>query len=461
LAAAARLDVINGGLAGLGAAIALGHPLTVLATALAAPFTSLNPFVGAGFVAAGVELAMRRPRVGDLAALRRDVTSPEGWWTNRAARTLLVFALATLGSVIGTYAAGSASRSACSADRPLRRPGRARAPRVRRYGRSGRPVDRPLRVGVDEGEAGVAGAAREQVREEVARRRRGRSAKTSPPSRPAKRPPRWAAGVAGDRRRTLQLRDQPRNSTSAASVEVAGGPPAPARSPARSGTRPRPTSRRNATGGARRRDVAGRRRLETPSARDDVERVRARRQVDRQLDPQHVDDEPDRPGRHVDGRVARRRRRRRRRAARPSTSSRRGSASPGVLTSKATVSGSPGRTVSSAGPRRPARGAAHRAPRWAPAARSGWRRGGAPRPRGRRRRVRRRGGPLHVALEGRGRTSAIALLLEQHAEREGDAERVGVALLGRDQVGDRLVVDVGIEPQRAGVRRRGRRPGAG
>jgi pheromone shutdown-related protein TraB len=98
--------VINGGLAGLGAAIALAHPLTVVATALAAPFTSLNPMVGAGFVAAGVELSLRRPRVGDLAALRRDVTDPRGWWRNRAARALLVFVLATAGSVIGTYLAG-------------------------------------------------------------------------------------------------------------------------------------------------------------------------------------------------------------------------------------------------------------------------------------------------------------------------------------------------------------------
>jgi len=98
--------LINGGLAGLGAALALGHPLTVLATMLAAPFTSLNPMVGAGFVAAGVELALRRPRVGDLAELRHAVTSPRGWWSNRAARALLVFVLATTGSVIGTYLAG-------------------------------------------------------------------------------------------------------------------------------------------------------------------------------------------------------------------------------------------------------------------------------------------------------------------------------------------------------------------
>ena len=98
--------LINGGLAGVGAALALAHPLTVLVTAAAAPFTSLNPMVGAGFVAAGVELALRRPRVGDLEALRRDVTSPRGWWTNRAARALLVFVLATTGSVIGTYLGG-------------------------------------------------------------------------------------------------------------------------------------------------------------------------------------------------------------------------------------------------------------------------------------------------------------------------------------------------------------------
>lgn len=98
--------IINGGLAGLGAAIALAHPITVLATAVAAPFTSLNPMVGAGFVAAGVELAIRRPRVGDVANLRRDVTEWRGWWKNRAARALLVFLFATIGSAAGTYIAG-------------------------------------------------------------------------------------------------------------------------------------------------------------------------------------------------------------------------------------------------------------------------------------------------------------------------------------------------------------------
>lgn len=98
--------VINGGLAGLGAAIALAHPLTVVATALAAPLTSLNPLVGAGFVAAGVELWLRKPNVGDFASLRADVTTLRGWWRNRVARIFLVFLLSTLGSAIGTYLAG-------------------------------------------------------------------------------------------------------------------------------------------------------------------------------------------------------------------------------------------------------------------------------------------------------------------------------------------------------------------
>lgn len=98
--------LINGGLAAFGALIALGHPLTVIGTFFAAPLTSLNPLVGAGFVAAGMELWFRKPSVGDFETLRRDVTSLRGWWKNRVARTLLVFLFATLGSAAGTYLAG-------------------------------------------------------------------------------------------------------------------------------------------------------------------------------------------------------------------------------------------------------------------------------------------------------------------------------------------------------------------
>ena len=98
--------VINGGLSALGALIAGGHPLTVLSAFLAAPVTSLNPTIGAGFVTALVEAYLRRPTVGDFSRLRIDCAKLGGWKRNRVARTLLVFVLSSLGSAIGTYVAG-------------------------------------------------------------------------------------------------------------------------------------------------------------------------------------------------------------------------------------------------------------------------------------------------------------------------------------------------------------------
>ncbi len=99
--------LINGGLAAIGAIIALAHPLTVVTAALAAPLTSLNPTIGVGFVAAAVELFLRKPRVSDFASLRKDTTQPRGWWRNRVSRVLLVFLLTTLGSAAGTYIGGA------------------------------------------------------------------------------------------------------------------------------------------------------------------------------------------------------------------------------------------------------------------------------------------------------------------------------------------------------------------
>ncbi|MDX5334067.1 MAG: TraB/GumN family protein [Gammaproteobacteria bacterium] len=98
--------LINGGLAGLGALLARGHPLTVLSAALGAPLTSLNPAIGAGMVAAFVETWLRKPSMADFAELKYATTRLGGWWKNRVARILLVFFLTTLGSAAGTYLAG-------------------------------------------------------------------------------------------------------------------------------------------------------------------------------------------------------------------------------------------------------------------------------------------------------------------------------------------------------------------
>ena len=98
--------LINGTLSGLGAAIAGAHPLTILAAFLAAPWTSLNPMIGASMVAGAVEVYLRKPRVKDFDALRHDLSHLSGWWRNRVSRTLMVFFLAGMGSSIGTYVAG-------------------------------------------------------------------------------------------------------------------------------------------------------------------------------------------------------------------------------------------------------------------------------------------------------------------------------------------------------------------
>lgn len=98
--------LINGSLSALGAAIAKGHPMTVIGAFFAAPLTSLNPTIGAGMVTAAIELYFRKPNVGDFSDLRKDTTHVSGWWKNKVARTLLVFLFSTIGSAIGTYVAG-------------------------------------------------------------------------------------------------------------------------------------------------------------------------------------------------------------------------------------------------------------------------------------------------------------------------------------------------------------------
>jgi pheromone shutdown-related protein TraB len=95
----------NGLLSALGAALALGHPLTIIAAFFAAPLTSLNPTIGAGFVTGLVQTWVRPPAVRDMEKISDDVGQLKGWWTNRLARVLLVFVLSNLGSSVGTFVA--------------------------------------------------------------------------------------------------------------------------------------------------------------------------------------------------------------------------------------------------------------------------------------------------------------------------------------------------------------------
>ena len=87
--------------------IALAHPITILVAFVAAPFTSLCPFIGIGFCTAIVQALVCKPKVSDMESLQDDVGSVKTFYKNRILKVLLVFILSTLGSALGTFAGGS------------------------------------------------------------------------------------------------------------------------------------------------------------------------------------------------------------------------------------------------------------------------------------------------------------------------------------------------------------------
>lgn len=99
--------LVNGSLSALGAALALAHPLTVVTAFLAAPLTSLNPMIAAGWVTGLVQAFLKKPTVSDLEDLPEAITSIKGFWLNPVSRILLVVVLSNLGSSLGTVISGS------------------------------------------------------------------------------------------------------------------------------------------------------------------------------------------------------------------------------------------------------------------------------------------------------------------------------------------------------------------
>jgi pheromone shutdown protein TraB len=97
--------LVNAILAGLGAGLAFAHPLTVLSAMVAAPITSLNPMIGAGWVAGLVDVFLRKPKVKDVERLAEDISSLKGFWRNKITRILLVVTFTSLGSSLGTFVA--------------------------------------------------------------------------------------------------------------------------------------------------------------------------------------------------------------------------------------------------------------------------------------------------------------------------------------------------------------------
>ena len=98
--------LINGTCSALGAILARGHVLSVLTAFVAAPLTSLNPLLAAGWFAGIVEAYVRTPRVEDIEELATFERFRD-FFNNRLVRVLMVAAFANIGSVVGTYLAAA------------------------------------------------------------------------------------------------------------------------------------------------------------------------------------------------------------------------------------------------------------------------------------------------------------------------------------------------------------------
>ena len=95
----------NGGLAALGTLLVLGHPLSILTAFIAAPITTVNPVLAAGWFAGLVEAWVRKPKVEDLQSIPDDIFRFKGWYQNRFLKVLSVVMFANIGSFLGTFGA--------------------------------------------------------------------------------------------------------------------------------------------------------------------------------------------------------------------------------------------------------------------------------------------------------------------------------------------------------------------
>ena len=99
--------LFTAGLAAVGCALAGGHPLSILAGAIAAPLKPFRPGIPSGMFSALVEVRIRKPAYSDFLALRDDAQTLRGWYRNRVSRVVLNFILTNLGTGIGVWIAGA------------------------------------------------------------------------------------------------------------------------------------------------------------------------------------------------------------------------------------------------------------------------------------------------------------------------------------------------------------------
>lgn len=97
--------LINGSLSAIGTLLAFGHPLSILTAFIAAPITSLNPLLAAGWFAGLTEAYLRKPKVKDLQDINDAMNSIKSMYKNRFTHILLVVVMANVFSSLGTIIA--------------------------------------------------------------------------------------------------------------------------------------------------------------------------------------------------------------------------------------------------------------------------------------------------------------------------------------------------------------------
>ncbi|MET0960156.1 MAG: TraB/GumN family protein [Psychrobacillus psychrotolerans] len=97
----------TGSMAAVGAAVALGHPLAILAAFVTAPVTALHPILASGWFSGLAQAYIKRPTIADFERLSEDVFTIKGFWRNKVTRVLLVVVLTNLFGSLGTFIGGA------------------------------------------------------------------------------------------------------------------------------------------------------------------------------------------------------------------------------------------------------------------------------------------------------------------------------------------------------------------
>lgn len=97
----------TGSMAAIGAVVALGHPLAILAAFITAPVTTLHPILASGWFSGLAQAYVKRPTIADFERLSEDVFTIKGFWRNKVTRVLLVVVLTNLFGSLGTFIGGA------------------------------------------------------------------------------------------------------------------------------------------------------------------------------------------------------------------------------------------------------------------------------------------------------------------------------------------------------------------